>query len=398
MSIPDFHAIIPAGGAGTRLWPLSRVSRPKFLNDLLGEGRTMIQATVDRLRPLAGSQILIVTGEKHLRAISEQLPNLQEENFITEPSGRDSMAAIGLAAAVLHERHGECVVGSFAADHHIKDTAAFQRAVTAAIESARTGALVTVGITPDYPATGFGYIHAAGKTEFVAHRVQAFVEKPAVEVAEEYFASQEYFWNAGMFLGLTSTILQALEKYQPQLAADIRALAKTWDTDLRGETLAEIWPGIQKIAIDYAIAEPLAADGGVEVVPVEMGWSDVGDYASLAKLRAHLVAESISGQNSVKTGKLDDVFDSSEKDAVNSSEKPEAKLNVPELNVSDAQVTLLDSAGAFVVPGSKPIFVLGVPEAVVVETDDVIFVSTQEKAQRVKELVENLPVEYQDLK
>src|SRR5664280_992774 len=156
-ALVGFHAIVPAGGAGTRLWPLSRADHPKFLLDLTGSGRSLIQQTWDRLRPLADS-VVVVTGAPHAKTVADQLPQLPSEDLLAEPSPRDSAAAIGLATAVIARRHPGAVIGSFAADHVVRDTTAFAAAVAEAVQAARAGFVVTLGIAPDHPATSFGYI------------------------------------------------------------------------------------------------------------------------------------------------------------------------------------------------------------------------------------------------
>src|SRR5690625_430832 len=204
--VPGFHAVVPAGGAGTRLWPLSRRAHPKFLLDLTGSGRTLLQATWDRLVPLTGEGgVLVVTGEAHADAVREQLPALGEQGLVTEPSGRDSMAAIGLAAALLRERHGpDVVLGSFAADHVVRRPDDFHAAVREAVAAARAGYVVTVGVRADHPSTAFGYIEEGGPLDVAAaptaRHVARFVEKPDAETAAGYLATGRYRWNAGMFV------------------------------------------------------------------------------------------------------------------------------------------------------------------------------------------------------
>ncbi|AWE42131.1 mannose-1-phosphate guanylyltransferase [Actinobaculum sp. 313] len=347
----DFHAIIPAGGAGTRLWPLSRQSAPKFLTDLTGAGRTLLQATIHRLSPVAKS-CLVVTGSAHAVAVGEQVP---QADVMVEPSARGTMGAIGLAAAVLQQRYGDVVVGSFAADHLIRDEDAFHRAVRSALEAAENGYVVTIGITPDEPSTAYGYIRAAAAMGESAQSVLAFVEKPDVETATRYLASGEYFWNAGMFIAKASVLLQALEHFHPEMARPIDELAKAWDTPERTAAIERYWEDLPAAVIDRAIAEPLAAEGGVAVVPAEMGWSDVGDYSSLAAVIAP------------------------------------AELSHGVVPGGEPQRTFIsDSPGALVYAGSKPIVVAGVPGAVVVEAADVIFVTQQSAAQEVKRIVDGL--------
>jgi len=355
--VPGFHAVVPAGGAGTRLWPLSRAGHPKFLLDLTGSGRTLLQATVDRLTPLTGeSGVVVVTGVRHAQAVAEQVPGLdggaRDGRLLVEPSPRDSMAAIGLAAAVLLERHGaDVVIGSFAADHVIDGTEAFERTVREAVAAAREGYVVTIGITATGPSTAFGYIRSADPLGVAdapsARHVAGFTEKPDAETAAAYLATGDYRWNAGMFVVRAAVLLDHLAQQIPALAAGLREIAAAWDTPAREEVLERVWPGLTKIAIDHAIAEPVAAAGGVAVVPGDFGWDDVGDFASLAEL-----------------------------------------LPAPTLG-DEASVLRVGADDAFVVPGAgRTVAVVGLADAVVVDTPDALLVTTRAHAQQVKQAVD----------
>ncbi|HYY12497.1 MAG TPA: sugar phosphate nucleotidyltransferase, partial [Kineosporiaceae bacterium] len=202
--LPDLVAVVPAGGAGTRLWPLSRAGRPKFLLDLTGSGRSLLQQTADRLAPLAGGGTVVVTGTAHAAAVAEQLPDLAPGDVLAEPSPRDSAAAIALAAAVVEHRTPGAVVGSFAADHVVRDLPAFAVAVREAVATARDGWIVTVGIVPDRASTAFGYIRVGAPLAVAgapsARVVESFVEKPDAATAARYVADGGYRWNAGMFV------------------------------------------------------------------------------------------------------------------------------------------------------------------------------------------------------
>jgi mannose-1-phosphate guanylyltransferase len=358
--IPDFFAVVPAGGSGTRLWPLSRQDSPKFLLDLVGTGMTLLQATVHRLRPLAGTDgIMLVTGERHVDAARDQIPGLADTSIIAEPSPRDSMAAIGLAAAVLEQRHGDVVIGSFAADHVVHDQRAFEHAVREAVSAARAGYVTTVGIAASRPSTAFGYIHAGlslGISDAPnALHVAGFTEKPDAATARAYLASGEYRWNAGMFVARCSVLLDHLAEQKPALHNGLRIIAKAWDTPDRGSVLHEVWPTLEKIAIDHAVAEPVAAAGGVAVVPGTFGWDDVGDYNSLAGL-------------------------------LPSDDERGAKV------LGDAtEVIRVESAGSVVVPAAgRLVAVLGLDDVVVVDTDDVLLVTTRARSQQVKEMVDSV--------
>ena len=275
--IPGFYVVIPAGGAGTRLWPLSRENHPKFLLDLTLKGRSLIQATWDRLIPLTSAQrTTIVAGPSHEKSIQEQLPDLLPENLFCEPGPKDSMAAIGLAAAILAVRDPEAIIGSFAADHMISGDDAFLSAVAEAVEVARKDYLVTIGIAPSHPSTGFGYIRLGDKLGMKeapnARLVSNFKEKPDARTAAAYIATGNYRWNAGMFVTKASLLLDLLHEYRPEMADGLRAIAAVWDDEPKRQAiLNEVWPGLEKIPIDNAVAEPAAAEGKVAVVPATFG-------------------------------------------------------------------------------------------------------------------------------
>jgi len=349
----DLWAVVPAGGAGTRLWPLSRAGAPKFLHDLGGSGRTLLQATYDRLEPLVGERLLVVTGAAHQDAVRGQLDALPADQVIAEPSPRDSMAAIGLAAAIIERQDPNAVIGSFAADHVIADPDAFRACVSEAALVARTGLLVTIGIEPDRPSTGFGYIRLGSALDgfATAHAVEAFVEKPDAETAAAYVASGDYRWNAGMFVARASVVLDLLAGEHPDLARDLRAIAA--EPDQFDQRLEELWPGLTKIAIDHAIAEPAAAAGKVAVVPGSFGWEDIGDFEALADLLE-------TGPEGVKV------------------------LGDP------AQVLAAGSSGLVVAGTDRTIAVLGIDDVVVVDTGDALLVTTTAHAQDVKAIVERL--------
>ena len=203
----DFYAVIPAGGIGSRLWPLSRAAAPKFLHDLTGSGQTLLQDTWDRLVPLASKNIMVVTGDIHAAAVREQLPQLSDDALVLEPSPRDSTAAIALAAAILEKRQPGVVIGSFAADHVILDQAKFESAVKEAIQVAATGKIVTIGIRPTEPSVAFGYIRKGERLSETACQVLEFVEKPDIATAKRYVETEQYFWNAGMFIAPAALIL-----------------------------------------------------------------------------------------------------------------------------------------------------------------------------------------------
>ncbi len=385
-SAPAIHAIIPAGGAGTRLWPLSRRHRPKFLLDLTGAGRSLLQDTVDRLAPVTATTT-VVTGVAHIAAVADQLPQVPRDNLLAEPSPRDSMAAIGLAAAVIAHRHGrDAVVGSFAADHTVADRAAFAGAVRQAALLAEQGWLVTIGIEATGPSTAFGYIHAGDPADVPGApdglRVLGFTEKPDAATAAAYLATGDYRWNAGMFVVRAGVLLDHLAELRPQLAAGIEAIAAAWDVPEREEVLTERWPALEKISIDHAIAEPVAAAGGVATVPVSMGWNDVGGFDALVELVAPCSEGPAAG-----VGVLDSVDGVDSADGADGAEAVDG--SAPEAPRAD--VRAIGSDGALVASTSgRTVVLLGVPGAVVVDTPDALLVATPEQAQDVKGVVDAL--------
>lgn len=347
--IEHFWAVVPAGGAGTRLWPLSRRAHPKFLHDLTGDGRSLLQATVDRLAPLAQDRVLVVTGRPHRDAVVAQLPELPPDAVLAEPAPRDSMAAIGLAAALLEVRDPEAVMGSFAADHVIADSAAFADCVARAVAAASEDWLVTIGIDPTYPATGFGYIQLGAELEGHrgVHRVARFVEKPSVEVATAYLAAGDQRWNAGMFVVRPGVLLDLLARNHPEFAAALRAIAAD------PGSLDAVWSSLPRMAIDHAVAEPAADLGRVAVVPGSFGWDDIGDFANLRTLLP-------AGEDGV------------------------AVLGDPQ------RVRVVDASGLVVTHPDRVVAVIGLEDVVVVDTGDALLVTTTDRAQDVKALVESL--------
>ena len=265
------------------------------------------------------------------------------------------MPAIGLAAAILERRDPEAILGSFAADHVITDTVGFRRAVEEAVVLARRGELVTIGIEPTHPATGFGYIRLGADLGVAGaptgRRVDEFVEKPDVETARSYLASGEYRWNAGMFVVGATTLLELLGQQHPEMVTSLRTIA----SDPR--RMRDVWPTITKIAIDHAVAEPAAAAGRVVVVPASIGWEDIGDFASLGNLLSESTV--LDGHPGLKViGSPDDVV-------------------------------AIDSSGLVVTTG-RLVALIGVDDLVVVDTQDALLITTPARAQEVKQVVDRL--------
>ena len=363
----DFWSVIPAGGAGTRLWPLSRARSPKFLHDLTGRGRSLLQATADRLAPLSGDRLVVVTGVAHEEAVRAQLPDLAADRLLAEPSPRDSMAAIGLAAAVIERIDPEAVIGSFAADHVVGAERDFREAVREAVAVARTGLVVTLGIRPTHPSTGFGYIHEGDPLDIPgaphARAVRSFVEKPNEHTARRYLETGQFRWNAGMFVVKAMVLLDVLGQYHPGLANTLRAIAAD------PASLPQRWEDLKKIAIDHAVAEPAAADGRVAVIRGDFPWDDVGDFDSLADL----------------------LPDDTHVDSLDASGKRDAdhQRSVAVLGDLDKVLTV-DSSGVVAAGTDRLITILGLDDIVVVDTPDALLVTTRDRAQQVKSVVDAL--------
>ena len=361
-----FYGIIPAGGVGSRLWPLSRADAPKFLHDLTGSGRTLLRGTWERLAPLAGAdRIMVVTGRAHRAAVEEQIPELADHNIVLEAAPRDSTVAIGLAAAILYRRQPDVIVGSFAADHVITDEHAFRDSVEQAIALADSGVIATIGIRPTEASVGFGYIKTGEPFEVPgapdARAVDSFVEKPDLATAQGYLADGGYLWNGGMFIARADRLLAEIERFDPELRAQLDELAAAWDdAATRGPAVDRLWPKLRKIAIDYAVAEPAAAAGRLGVIPGKFGWDDVGDFASVAKLKSggRTSDLSILGEN--------------------------------------ARVLADASSGIVVSHSDRIISLIGVRDIVVVDTPDALLVTTTENAQRVKSVVDALKLSGRD--
>lgn len=300
---------------------------------------------------------MVVTGKVHAQGVQEQLPDLLSANLLSEPSAKDSMAAIGLAAAVLARRRDpEAILGSFAADHMISGDDAFLSAVAEAVATARHGDLVTIGIAPSHPATGFGYIRLGEKLNFEdapnARRVSQFKEKPDARTAAAYLATGTYRWNGGMFVVKASVLMDLMGEYQPELRDGLEKIADVWDDNVKREkALNEVWPTLLKIPIDNAVAEPAALAGRVAVIPATFGWDDVGDFGSLADLLP-------------------------------------AEPNQPRiLGPSDLVVTEQVAGGIIVPAANRRIACLGVDDLVIVDTVDALLVTTRARSQEVKRLV-----------
>ncbi len=270
----ELYAVIMAGGRGTRFWPASVAERPKQFMDLLGGG-TMLQLTAGRFRGLTGNGgVLVVTGARHESTVLSQLPMLPGENLLLEPMGRNTAACIGWAAETLRRRGlGGKVMAVAASDHMIEPLEGFESTMRKAAELAEKGYLCTIGIPPDHPATGYGYIRR-GAPVHPGWKVMDFKEKPDRGTAEKYMASGEYFWNSGMFLWKADVFLGELSLHMPDLFRSIQSMPDTTRPE------ADIYRELEAISVDYAVMEK--TDRAV-MVPAEFSWSDIGDWPGAKK-------------------------------------------------------------------------------------------------------------------
>ncbi len=358
-----FYAVILAGGSGTRLWPLSRAGNPKFLHPLTGSSATLLQATIERIAPLAPpAQTYVVTGVAHAGDVARQASTLPGENILIEPSPRDSCAAIGLAAALIARRDPEGVMGSFPSDHLVGDVRTFANTVPSAIEGAQQGLLMTIGIQPTHPETGFGYLQCGGPIagpieDGPVRRVEEFKEKPSLEIATAYVASGRYFWNAGMFVWRVDAFLAELARQQPVLHAGLTQIAAAWGTPAQDEVLGAVWPTLPRISVDYAVMEGAAAQGLVATVPGDFGWNDVGDFSTLG-----------------------DVLPPDEDGNV---------IVAPSADKPD--ILLRGTTNSVIVPhGDRLVAALGISNVIIVDTADAVLVCSRDRAQEVKSLVDAL--------
>jgi mannose-1-phosphate guanylyltransferase len=336
----DVWAVIMAGGIGSRFWPLSRAERPKQLLDLFGDG-PMVRKTSERLAPLAPpDRQLVVTGRILSRQVRDILPELPAENILEEPTGRNTAPCIGWAALWIRRRDPNAIMMVLPADHHIADVAAYQRVCRRAVELARGGRIITVGIQPTRPETGYGYIQQGAPISEDATEVAAFKEKPDVATALAYLEAGESLWNAGMFFMPAWLVLQELEAFEPELMEGLKALDRD---DVTPELLDEIYPNLKSISIDYAVME---RTGRIGVLPGSFGWSDLGSWRTLWDFRP-------AGESTYALG---DVIE-------------------------------LDGGGNVLVADQGTIATIGVKDLIVVHTADGTLVVKREEAQRVKDVV-----------
>jgi len=356
--LEETYAVVMAGGGGTRLWPASRQARPKQSLQLVGE-RTLFQLAIERLMPaLPAGRILVVTVAEQVQALRRQAPQLGDECFLLEPAPRGTASVIGLAAARLAKSAPEAIMACLTADHYIGNPQQFLEILAAAEELAREGELVPLGISPAYPATGYGYIHIGPPLRqvrgFQASRVLSFTEKPTPQVAADYLRSGDYAWNSGMFVWRADRILEEMRRVMPELHAGLAQIQDALGTAGEAAVLEQIWHGLQTQTIDYGVMEKA---GGIVVVRADaLNWFDIGSWDRLFE-----VVEPDASGNLLRAGQV---------------------------IALDTSGTLLYQSGDQARP--RLVATLGVEDLVVIDTEDVLMICRKNQAERVRELVQAL--------
>jgi mannose-1-phosphate guanylyltransferase len=353
--IEHTYAVIMAGGGGTRLWPVSRKEKPKQLLPLLGK-ETLFQSTVARLEKLfPPERILVVTVAEQAREMREQVPSIPEENYLIEPAPRGTASVVALAAAVLKKRDPQAVMAIQTADHHIRNQDLFQYLLRAAFDVAEKGYLVTLGITPTFPSTGYGYIQQGeplgGDYKYPVYMVKRFKEKPDEATAQQLLRSGDHSWNSGLFVWSVDDILTEIERQMPELFETVNKISSAWDTSKRKEVVEQFWYALKSQTIDYGIMEKAEK---VAVLPAGgLGWSDVGSWDSLFEVLL-----------------------------------PDMNGNVD----THGQHLALDTHNTLVYSADdqRLVVTIGMDDVVVVDAGDVLMICKTDQSQKVKDVVEHL--------
>jgi len=346
------HPVVMAGGSGTRFWPLSRRRRPKQLLPLASE-QPLIADTIARLPPLAqASSAYVVCGKLHAPIIRRMVPELARQRVLVEPVARNTAPCIGLAAVHVRREDPEGVLLVLPSDHHVRDPAGLRAALGAAAEVAADGSLVTIGIQPSRPETGYGYVHIGSalgeRAGREVYKVQRFVEKPDATTARAYVECGEYLWNAGIFVFRADAILAEIARHLPALHAALEGIAPTVGTARYARTLAKAFPTAESISVDYGVMEKASR---IACVPGNFGWSDVGSFAAL----------------------------------------PEVRGADPEGNVVRGRALLPGCSGCIVMgDGRRLVAGVGLRDLVIVDAGDALLVVPRERAQEVRRVVDAL--------
>lgn len=345
-------ALIMAGGLGERFWPKSRKSLPKQFLSLTTDGKTMIQLTVERILPLVAIEdIYISTNESYLDLVQAQLPNLPVENIICEPVGRNTAPCIGLGAMHILKKYDDALMLVLPSDHLIKQNTLFLQSLKNACEVAEENSnLVTIGIMPDYPETGYGYIRFDENTSLgQAYKAAKFVEKPDTDTAKMYFESGQYLWNSGMFIWKVSSILEKMRELMPETYQGLRKIEQAFGTEQEHSVLNEEFEKMRSISIDYGILEHA---NDIYTIPGSFGWDDVGSWLALERIN------------------------------------PTNEFG----NVTHGNLITVDTKNCILQGGEKLIATVGVQNLIVVDTPDAILICQKENAEDIKKVLENLRI------
>ena len=345
-------ALIMAGGRGERFWPRSRQNMPKQFLSLTDDGKTMIQLTVERILPLVAMEdIFIVTNRSYKDLVRSQLPELPEENILCEPVGKNTAPCIGLGAVHMAKRYGDAVMMVLPSDHLIKYTSLFLNTLSDACEVAEQGEnLVTLGIAPDSPETGYGYIKFQPETTLGrAFSVEKFVEKPDLETAKAYLASEQYLWNSGMFIWKTSTILKNLEAYLPETYQGLCKIGEAIGTDMEEQALERAFQAFKAESIDYGVMEKAK---NIYILSGSFGWDDVGSWLAVSRIK--------------RSNELG--------------------------NVVDGNVVTVDTRNTTIQGGGKLIAAVGLEDMIVVDSEDALLICEKDHAGDIKKVLENLKI------
>ena len=360
----DFRPVILAGGSGTRFWPRSRRARAKQVLALDGE-RSMIQQTVERLKPLAGlNHTWVITNEFLAQEIADQLKGVPENQIIQEPVARNTAPACGLAAFLIERQNPEAVLGVFPSDHVISDEPRFLKALQKGIQVAAAGEnMVVLGIEPTRPETGYGYIETGDYTrDDIALHVRRFIEKPNLNRAQEFLAAGNYYWNSGMFLWSAATLANAVREHLPETAPLLESIAEAYGTPHFEKIFRELYPKCENISVDYAVLEPRSAKGehlsNLFCLPAEFAWNDLGSWASLYEYQ------------------------------IESRLRGDGDGNVAE---TDGHMAL-EAGNNYVYSPRKYVALVGVQNLVIVDTEDALLIVDREHSQDVGKVVKELGI------
>jgi len=345
--ITNIYAVIMAGGSGTRFWPLSRESMPKQMLRIGGE-ETLIEQTIGRVTPLIPSdRIFIVTNKRHAEQIQFQVPGIGKGNFIIEPEAKNTAAAIGLAAVIIHRKDPEATMCVLAADHLIKERDRFLETLKDAFRAAEDGYLITIGIKPTRPETGYGYIEVGNAVAHGVFSAKGFVEKPDFDKAQRYIKDGRYYWNSGIFVWKARVIMDEIRRYMPSLFEGLEEIESALGKGDEEMVMGKIFSRLEPLSIDYGVMEK---SDRVAVIPADIGWSDVGSWAALDEISIKDV------HGNVITGNVVDV----------------------------------DSRDSILYASDRLVATLGLQDMIVVDTEDATLVCRKDRAQDVKKIVAEL--------